>query len=376
MNSPILIIGAGLAGLTAAIHLRLKGVDVMLIEKNRFPHHKVCGEYISNEVLPYLDSLGLDVFELGAKAIDRMAISTREGKLVKSELSLGGFGISRHRLDKSMHDLATSLGVQTIYDTVTDCRYSENHMVVTTREGRQLTSPIVIGAYGKRSSLDKKLDREYLQEDASFLAVKSHYKGKFPDKLVALHNFKGGYCGISRVEEDLINVCYITDFKSFKKHKDITSFQENIIQENPHLDEFFLQATPAFDSPLTISQISFAEKQRVTDHILMCGDSAGLIHPLCGNGMSMAIRGAKILSETILTHKVIDEETRNDLEEAYLKAWGAAFNDRLQRGRQLARLFSSETLTSGMMIGLKLMPGILPRIIASTHGHPLTPLSA
>jgi len=275
-----------------------------------------------------------------------------------------------------MHDLATSLGVHTLYDTVSDCRYVDGQMEVSTHNGRELQASIVIGAFGKRSLLDKKLRREYLQEDASFLAVKAHYKGQFPDDLVALHNFKGGYCGISKVENDLINVCYICDFKSFKKHKDIASFQEHVIQENPHLDAFFLQASPAFDNPLTISQISFAEKQRVTDHILMCGDSAGLIHPLCGNGMSMAIRGAKILSESILSHEITDEVSRNELEEAYLSKWGEAFDDRLQRGKQLARLFSSDRLTNGMMIGLKLIPSILPRIIASTHGQPLSPLSA
>jgi len=48
----VLIIGGGLAGLTSAIHLSKSGLKVSLIEKNEFPKHKVCGEYISNEVLP------------------------------------------------------------------------------------------------------------------------------------------------------------------------------------------------------------------------------------------------------------------------------------------------------------------------------------
>ena len=51
----VLILGGGLAGLTSAIHLLKLGLQVTVIEKNNYPKHKVCGEYISNEVLPYLD---------------------------------------------------------------------------------------------------------------------------------------------------------------------------------------------------------------------------------------------------------------------------------------------------------------------------------
>ncbi|MFQ3174733.1 MAG: flavin-dependent dehydrogenase, partial [Flavobacterium sp.] len=63
-NASVIIIGGGLAGLTAAIHLSKIGVSVILIEKNEFPKHKVCGEYISNEVLPYFNWLDLKISEL------------------------------------------------------------------------------------------------------------------------------------------------------------------------------------------------------------------------------------------------------------------------------------------------------------------------
>jgi flavin-dependent dehydrogenase len=274
-----------------------------------------------------------------------------------------------------MHNLATTLGVETIHDTVTQCHYAEGCMEVSTRSGLELTSELVIGAFGKRSLLDKKLERDHLKEDASYLAVKAHFKGEFPDDLVALHNFKGGYCGISRVEEDLINVCYITEYSAFKPHKDIENFQEQVMHQNPHLREFFHQARPVFEEPLAISQISFADKERVNDHVLMCGDSAGLIHPLCGNGMSMAIRGAKLLSEAILSTDLTNESHRHYLEERYSSIWKQAFSARLNRGRQLAKVFSSDHAAQLMLLGLRILPGVLPRIISSTHGRPMTPIS-
>ena len=98
-NSHIVIIGGGLAGLTSAIHLAKMQIPVTLIEKETYPKHKVCGEYISNEVVPYLDFLGIKLKDLDIVGISQLQISTKNGKLIKSKLPLGGFGVSRYRLD-------------------------------------------------------------------------------------------------------------------------------------------------------------------------------------------------------------------------------------------------------------------------------------
>ena len=63
MKYEVVIIGGGLAGLSAAIDLKKRGRSVGLIEKASFPRHKVCGEYVSNEVLPYLQSIGFDPYD-------------------------------------------------------------------------------------------------------------------------------------------------------------------------------------------------------------------------------------------------------------------------------------------------------------------------
>ena len=98
----VIIIGGGLAGLSSAIHLSKENIRVLVIEKNAYPKHKVCGEYISNEVLPYLKFLEIDVFELGAQKINKFELSTPKNKLIKARLPLGGFGISRYTLDNAL----------------------------------------------------------------------------------------------------------------------------------------------------------------------------------------------------------------------------------------------------------------------------------
>ncbi|MEH6514379.1 MAG: FAD-dependent oxidoreductase, partial [Maribacter arcticus] len=196
----ILIVGGGLAGLTAAIHLALEGKHVGVFEMNTYPHHKVCGEYVSKEILPYFNRLGLFPSSVGAVDITQFQISTHKGFLVETELPLGGFGISRYALDYLLYQRAKELGVIFYFEKVNGTAFKNDVFTITTTTNTY-TSKIVVGAYGKRSVLDKNKEREFSLKKNSWLAVKAHYQSPdFPNELVGLHNFDGGYGGLSKTE--------------------------------------------------------------------------------------------------------------------------------------------------------------------------------
>ena len=364
----VIIVGGGLAGLTSAIHLSTRGINVVLIEKNDYPKHKVCGEYVSNEVLPYLEQLGIQPEKLGAVSIDQFEMSTQKGKLLQSNLPLGGFGISRYSFDLAMANLAKSKGARIIHDTVTEVDFQNDKFHIQTRSSGQFTSKLAIGAFGKRSILDKKLNRRFIKSRSPYLAIKLHADGKFQDNLVALHNFSGGYCGVSMVEKQKINLCYITDYKSFAKYRNINEFQEKVLFKNKHLKRIWMKITPVFQEPITISQISFAPKAPVENHMLMCGDTAGLIHPLCGNGMSMAIRSAQFASKLVIQFQDGEIPSRKSLENKYAKAWKHEFQIRLRVGTIIAYLLKFEWLTEHLATLVNVFPSLLPKIITMTHG--------
>ena len=367
----VLIIGGGLAGLTAAIHLSKIGRDVTLLEKNEFPKHKVCGEYISNEVLPYLKQLDINLAELHPKNITKIVFSTVNGKVINGNLPLGGFGISRYTLDEFLYKKAIANGCKIIQETVETVVFEDNQFTVTTSNNNVLKSEIVIGAFGKRSNIDQKLYRNFIQKKSPWLAVKAHYSGDFPDDVVGLHNFKGGYCGVSKVENDAINICYLADYKTFQKYKNIENYQENVVFKNPHLKEIFKNSTMLFDKPITISQICFENKEAVENHILMIGDTAGLIHPLCGNGMAMAIHSAKIASELIEKYFNKEISSRKALEEKYILEWNKNFKNRVKTGRILSSLLQKQNLSEQLLNILSKFPFLLPKIIKKTHGKPI-----
>ncbi|MFT6870748.1 MAG: flavin-dependent dehydrogenase [Paraglaciecola sp.] len=364
----VIIIGGGLAGLCNAIHLSKFGKKVVLIEKNSYPKHKVCGEYISNEVLPYLQFLDINPFDFGAVKIDQFKLSTTNNKLISAKLPLGGFGISRYTLDLELAKKAIENGVTILQDEVTNVAFKNDVFQIETRENNHFSSKFAIGSFGKRSLLDVKMERDFIQKKSPYLGVKIHVKGDFPEDLVALHNFKGGYCGVSKVENDAINLCYITSFSAFKKYKNIDDFQENVVFKNDFLKKIYQETRPVFEKPLSISQISFETKKPVENHLIMCGDSAGMIHPLCGNGMSMAIQSAQIASKLILNYYDSAITSRIELEKQYIRLWNKQFKWRLKSGHFIAMLFRNDQISNILLQILGRMPFLLPIIIQQTHG--------
>jgi len=367
----VVIVGGGLAGLTAAIDLSHKGYAVTLFESNRYPHHKVCGEYVSSEVVPYLESLGVALNETGAVPITDFQISSLNGRIAETKLPLGGIGISRYALDNTLYKKAKELGVNFIFSKVSSIKFMDSLFQIRTKD-QDYNATMVIGAYGKRDALDKSLKRDFSFQKHYWLAVKAHYKNKdFPDNRVALHNFPGGYGGLSKTETGAVNFCYLAHYDTFKKHKDIESFNQNVITQNKHLDAFLKESEPLFEKPLTIAQIAFEEKQPIVDHILMCGDTAGLIHPLCGNGMAMAIHSAKLASACITTFLEDNSKDRDKLEATYRKLWNTTFKKRLWYGRQLQQLLLHKRwMNSGVAVAAS-SERLFSYIISRTHGKPI-----
>lgn len=365
----VIIIGGGLAGLVSALELRQKGHSVALIERKTYPFHKVCGEYVSNEVRPYLESLGVDLTGLGAAEINRFQFSSPSGRLLGAGLDLGGFGISRYTLDYALYQLAKAAGVTFWLGNQVEAVEFQNDMFsVELNAVETLTARQVIGAFGKRSKLDKQLDRAFMNRPSPYIGVKYHIRyDPFPRDLIALHNFHDGYAGISAIEDGKYCLCYLTTRENLRRHGTIPALEQAVLGQNPHLRIIFDQAEFLYDKPEVINEISFAPKQAVDQHLLMAGDSAGLITPLCGNGMAMAIHGAKLASA--LTDQFLRGQlTRPALEQQYQLGWTERFGRRLWIGRTVQQLFGDEWLSELAAMALSAFKPVLRGIMQQTHG--------
>jgi flavin-dependent dehydrogenase len=366
------IVGGGLAGLSLSIQLARAGWQVVLFEKETYPFHKVCGEYISMESQNFLNCIGLPIEEWKLPVIDRLLITSPNGEAIRASLPLGGFGISRYKLDSAMAEIAKSAGVDLMENTrVSDIKWLGDKHEIQTSAGI-FTAAVTAACFGKKSNLDVKWRRPFIQDaqKINYVGVKYHVVTDLPLTEIALHNFTGGYCGISKVEANLYCLCYLTNSVNLKNsNQSIPDMEKNILQQNPALKKIFNELTKVSEQPVTIAQISFSKKSQLENHVLCIGDAAGMITPLCGNGMSMALHGSKIATQYINLF-LSGQISRKEMEKHYQKTWNQLFAQRMKTGRIIQRFFGNRFWSVALIRFLKPFPFLVRALIRQTHGVP------
>lgn len=366
------IVGGGLAGLSLSIQLARAGWRVILFEKEVYPFHKVCGEYISMESREFLSGLGLPLDKWNLPLINRLLITSPNGESIRATLPLGGFGISRYKLDAAMAGIARNTGVTLLEHTkVYDIQWKEGKHEIQSTAGT-FSAAVTAACYGKKSNLDVRWKRPFILDNqkANYIGVKYHIVTDLPEPEIALHNFPGGYCGISKIEESRYCLCYLTKSESLKNNgQSIPDMEKNVLKQNPVLGKIFDEMKVVSEHPVTIAQISFSKKTQVENHVLCIGDAAGMITPLCGNGMSMALHGSKIAAAKIDLF-LSDQISREEMEKRYQKNWNRLFARRMRTGRIIQRFFGNKFWSVAMIRFLKPFPILVRALIRQTHGNP------
>lgn len=365
----VIIAGGGLAGLSLSIQLAGAGYRIAVFEKKTYPFHKVCGEYIGLESWNFLEELGLPLSDWNLPIIRRLLLSSPDGQSLEQDLPLGGFGISRHKIDSALAAISRSAGVELYTDVeVTDIVFEQSQFRVETSAGT-FYSKVACGTFGNQSNPGQQGQRTNIRAAVErrnqYIGVQYHVPLDLPFDMVGLHYFKDGYCSVSRIEDDLFSVCYLVKNAS---NRSIPALEAEIVQKNPYLKRLFASDT-SFGQPVTISPVSFAKRAPVAGHILLIGDAAGVAPPLAGNGISMALQGSKIAYHWIDAF-LKDGLARYELEQEYSDQWNRQFGRRVWIGRWLQHWVGSERRTNLLLSSLKPFQKLNAFLIRQMHGQP------
>lgn len=267
----VLIAGGGPAGAAAAIAARLNGSSVTLIDKNKGPHHKVCGEFLSPAGRECLEQLGVwDRFSaLGPCRITRcqLHLGSHTKKWIFPE---SAWGLSRLRLDQLLIDRAAGLGAAVSRGEIFD------------RQKQDCANEPVVMAYGRKACASGR---------NRLFGFKAHFEGP-SDDTVDLFFDRFGYIGVSGIENRLTNICGIACETTLRAHE--FDF-DRIIRRSPAMAERLNHLSRSMRWIVTGPIVFSSPRSHAgRDNVYPAGDALAFIDPFTGSGILNAIATGSI----------------------------------------------------------------------------------
>ena len=334
LPAEVAIIGAGPAGSTLAALLARLGVSVALIDRDTFPRDKLCGEFLSYDALPILDALGVTFAE--APTIERCRVVARH-RTWEFDLPHTARGVSRLLLDDLLFRTAVAAGATPMTNTT------------ATELPR---AQVVVGAWGRWGRFDTQLERSFVRDRAHRnFGFKRHYRGATDASVIELHSFRRGYLGVAAVENGITNICGLVHASRLAHHKGRwDAFVDEIRAEEPALEAMYARYTPAQENFLSSEPVIFRARSAVEHGVFMVGDASGIIDPLTGNGMAMAIQSALVAAPFIVDALRGD---RARAEDSYRQRHDEFFAKRIHWSRRAAFLLSRPALLDAALAGVR-----------------------
>lgn len=372
------IIGGGPAGATAAIYLAAYGFKVCLFEKKIFPRETLCGEFLSKEVIEIIKELNLfDKFiSLHPNPINTFRFINDNGKELSTNFNFTAYGLRRSAFDALLLNAARERGVKVFQPfEISEIEKSGGGYKVSSQNQNglciDLQCKFVIAAYGKQNILDKTLNRSFAGQKSFLNGVKFHFpktglKNILPNE-IHIYVSNGIYCGVNEVDNDTITLAFLENKKTLKK----TSRQNLIefISRNESFKNIFvgnsfeqINELPAYGS----GNIYFGKKNLVENGVFMIGDSAGVIAPLAGDGIGMALQSAKLIASVLVKSRK-ESFSAEETEDLYKNNWKGLFVKRLFSASLIQKILLQSSFRNSAITLVKLFPSLLPKLIKITR---------
>lgn len=386
------IVGAGPAGSFLAAVAAELGWRILLLEKDRFPRHKVCGEFLSPESQQTLRAAGLypALAALSPICLHEALLVSTSGHELRIPLPAAAWGISRYVLDWMLAEAAVERNVSLLQQrrVTSISRERRGYRIEvrgsklktgsdglhTAKDNATFKARAVVLASGRNTanrikspdSIGGATSRG--RRKSAFVGIKVHCRNVSMPKQVELFLFGGGYVGINPVNGGIVNVSLLASYRSFGT-TDLTPFGmiDAIRQQNANFDVRMAHAQYVDGSVCSVAPVYTHLPTRPWTSTACVGDVAAMIPPLCGDGMAMALRSAEIcapLVDLYLREKI----SLAEWEQRYTQQWHREFTSRLWTGRALQSVLNHRWSAELLLWLGNFQPRLAGAVLRATRG--------
>jgi menaquinone-9 beta-reductase len=337
MEVDVAIVGAGPAGSALAALVASRGASVALIDRDTFPRDKLCGEFLSYDALPILELLGVDIDRSSVPQITRCRV-VGEKHVYEFDLPSAARGVSRLLFDDLLVRNAREEGAHVLSGR--SATRLEGGAVIL-EDGERVAGRVVVGAWGRWGRFDHQLERGFVRNRANrHFGFKRHFRSLSPrEQTIDLYSFRRGYLGVNSIEGGRTNICGLVHADRIAGLRGgWEEFTRNLREESAPLSALFSGHEPAQEEFLSCEPAIFLPRQPLEGEIVMVGDAAGLIDPLTGNGMAMALQSALLAGPFVLARLAGRSAA------GYPEAHARLFSSRIRWSRRIAALLTRPRL--------------------------------
>ncbi|MBS0269029.1 MAG: FAD-dependent monooxygenase [Proteobacteria bacterium] len=352
-------VGGGLAGSAFALELARHGVSAMIFERMRGPHHKVCGEFLSDRAQALLRYIGIDVASLGGSPVKTLCLASGAAR-ASAQLPFEAVGISRLLLDESLLQAAERAGAKIYRATSVERLEACGGRVRVQTAGAVFECRAAALASGKHNM------RGLPRPDAPMVGFKMHLRPAEATRaalmgVVHLIAFTGGYLGLCMIENGTLSMAWIVSADVLQSIGTSWSAQSAYFaRQSPFFEELTNGATPAWEKPLAVAGLpyGFMRSATIAETIYPVGDQLAVIPSFSGDGTALALA-----SGIAAAHAVLKGENASGFQRRML----ATYKPQFRRALILDRVIADARLRRAGIVGARLFPSMVTMLVSATR---------
>jgi len=326
-NFDVIIVGGGPAGLSAAIVCSRNGLRTLVLEKQRFPINKICGEGIMPTGVKNLEKLGIAPFILkqNYRPFHGIRYLSQGGKIAQSQFAEGsGWGVERLELSTALFKCTQQYSNLEIREGVVlkskNLSLEKRGEVQINIENECLKAKLLLAADGLNSGVRRYLNVTKPGWQIKRWAARQHFEIKPWTDFVEVHWKYGLEAYVTPVSENKVGVAIVWDVKRFKPKAAGKEIMQSLIQEFPKLNAALAGALPT-DSPMAIGPLHQRVRTPVAQGVILLGDAAGYLDAITGEGLSLATEQVLALEKLIIPELQKHGEVSEQVLQIYVAAY-------------------------------------------------------